>query len=124
MATQLELIPVEQCCAPLGSRTSLTAEGAQSLARHLAALAEPNRLLIVAELAAEDCCGLTTRELSPMLGLTEATVSHHLHQLADSGIVRSARDGRRVVYTLEPKTMRSIASILDIRCACGDACTC
>lgn len=124
MSTHIELIPVEQCCAPLGGRASLTTAGAQSLARHLAALAEPNRLRIVAELAAEDCCGLTTRELSPMLGLTEATMSHHLHQLADSGIVRKARDGRRVVYTLDPATMRSLATILDVRCACGDACTC
>lgn len=124
MTSRLELLPVEQCCTPLGGRANLSPAVAASLATHLSALAEPNRLRIIAELAAEDCCGLTTRDLSPMLGLTEATVSHHLQQLNASGLVRKQRDGRRVVYTLDPHAMRGLADALNVRCACEGACVC
>lgn len=42
----------------------------------------------------------TTREVAGRVALTEATVSHHLHALADAGLVHGTRRGQRVVYAL------------------------
>jgi DNA-binding transcriptional ArsR family regulator len=42
----------------------------------------------------------TTRELAGLVRLSEATVSHHLHTLADAGLVEGSRHGRRVLYRL------------------------
>ncbi|MEP6649826.1 MAG: helix-turn-helix domain-containing protein [Lapillicoccus sp.] len=42
----------------------------------------------------------TTREVARRVRLSESTVSHHLHSLADAGLVHGARRGRHVRYAL------------------------
>ena len=41
---------------------------------------------------------LTTTELSERLGKAQSTVSWHLSNLSDAGLLTNQRDGRRVVY--------------------------
>ncbi len=86
----------------------------------LRALAEPARVSIVSLLAGRDDHALTTRELAPLVGLTEATVSHHLRQLAEAGLVDKHRDGARVLYRLNVVAVRAISEVLDIRCTCEE----
>lgn len=62
-----------------------------------AAFAEPVRLKLVRELAAEE---LTVTELARRLGLSVGRTSHHLRILHQKGLVADHRDGRSIRYGL------------------------
>ena len=106
------------CCPPLGEKPRLAPEDAQKVADRLAALADPARIAIVSILAGRPDHSLTTRELAPMVDLGEATVSHHLKRLAESGLVTKRRDGARVFYGLDLPAVRAISAVLDVTCDC------
>jgi DNA-binding transcriptional ArsR family regulator len=53
----------------------------------------------------------TTRDLARHLGLSEATVSHHLHALSRSGLATSSRQGRWVLYALTPLGRRVLCRV-------------
>ena len=63
------------------------------------ALADPTRRRIVEALGAGPA---TAGELAAELPVTRQAVVKHLASLADAGLVRGERDGRRVVYRLTP----------------------
>jgi ArsR family transcriptional regulator len=107
------------CCPPLGDQARLSANEAIEVAWRLRALAEPARVSIVSILAGREDHARTTRELAPLVGLTEATVSHHLKQLAEAGLVTRRRDGARVYYRLDVAAVRAISAVLDVCCACA-----
>jgi DNA-binding transcriptional ArsR family regulator len=106
------------CCASLGEPVGLSANEAIEVSWRLRALADPARVSIVATLAAREDHALTTRELAPRLGLTEATVSHHLKQLVQAGILEKHREGARVLYRLNVPAVRAISDVLNVCCAC------
>jgi DNA-binding transcriptional ArsR family regulator len=54
-----------------------------------------------------------------LIGLTEATVSHHLRQLAEAGIVDKHREGARVLYRLDVTAVKALATVLDVSCDCS-----
>jgi ArsR family transcriptional regulator len=67
----------------------------------LKALAEPNRLRILAELMQGDSCNC---ELKDNLGLPPNLLSHHLRALSEAGLVTSRRDnidGRWIYYSVD-----------------------
>jgi ArsR family transcriptional regulator len=75
----------------------------------LQAIAEPTRLAIVRQLAADgevcacnftDCCGVS-----------QPTVSHHLKVLREAGVISGERRGTWIYYRLEPKAAARIASL-------------
>ena len=71
---------------------------AEYLGRVVGALADTNRLMIMRELARARCSG---RTLAPRLGVTPATMSHHLDVLCAAGLVtrESAQNGQ--VYAID-----------------------
>ena len=62
------------------------------------ALADPNRLKIVALLAKEP---LPVEQLAEMLGLSSSTVSHHLSTLAKLGLVSARAESYYSIYQLD-----------------------
>lgn len=123
MRPQLPLVvpAADLCCAPLGEAVGLSPNEAMEISWRLRALADPARVSIVATLAAREDHALTTRELAPRLGLTEATVSHHLKQLSEAGILEKHREGARVLYRLNVQAVRAISDVLNVCCACEPA---
>jgi DNA-binding transcriptional ArsR family regulator len=105
-----------RCCPQLGQQPRLTPADAIELSRRLRALAEPSRISIVSLLAGRKDHALTTRELAPLVNLSEATVSHHLKLLAGAGLIHGHRDGARVQYRLDLDAVRAIAEVLDVCC--------
>lgn len=103
-------------CPSPRERRRLTAEDSIELAWRLRALAEPARVSIVSILADREDHAMTTRDLAPLIGLTEATVSHHLKQLSEAGIVDKQRDGARVLYRLNVAAVESLSSVLSVCC--------
>lgn len=63
----------------------------------LRALAAPIRVAIVTELAGGQRC---VHELVDSLGVAQPLVSQHLRVLRGAGVVRGARRGREIAYSL------------------------
>jgi len=72
-------------------------EGYEAAGDLLRALAAPIRVAIVTELAGGERC---VHELVEKLGAAQPLVSQHLRVLRGAGVVRGARRGREIAYSL------------------------
>ncbi len=85
----------------------------------LKALADPARQRIVAFLRAPtaDCCsrsdGVCACDLESVLGLSQSTVSHHMRQLVQSGLVRSEKRGRWAYYEIDQAAFDALLHDVD-----------
>ena len=94
----------EECCA--GEYTELAKEIADAPRFAVAlgrakALADDRRLTAVALLRRRKV--LCACEIQAVLGVTHATVSHHMGVLGSAGIVSAERRGKWMYYRLTPK---------------------
>ena len=98
------------CCIPSGVEP-LSDDEAAATADALRALADPARVKIVALLAASgrDVCAC---EFEPVLGLTQATVSHHLKKLTDAGLLQREQRGKWAHFSLVPERLQQIAGLV------------
>jgi ArsR family transcriptional regulator len=98
---------MQRCCP----EATLYAGDVSEAAEVCKALADPNRLTILATLARADqevcVCDFTAG-----LGLNQSTVSHHLKLLKDAGLVTSVRRGTWGYYSLVPGALQRIARLL------------
>ncbi|MEX2536350.1 MAG: metalloregulator ArsR/SmtB family transcription factor [Trueperaceae bacterium] len=89
-------------------------------------LADPTRYRIVEFLAEpiRSCCsredGVCGCDLETYLGLTQPTISHHMKQLVDSGLVTAERRGRWVFYEIGPSGFQEIADALMVFAEAGE----
>jgi len=72
-------------------------DGYEAAGELLRALAAPLRIRIVTELASGPRC---VHELVETLGAPQPLVSQHLRVLRGAGVVRGARRGREIAYSL------------------------
>jgi ArsR family transcriptional regulator, arsenate/arsenite/antimonite-responsive transcriptional repressor len=56
--------------------------------------------------------GVCACDFESVLGLTQPTVSHHMKQLVDAGLVRSEKRGRWVFYEIVPEAFAALQSEL------------
>jgi ArsR family transcriptional regulator len=77
--------------------------------RLLQALADPTRLAIVRQLAADD--QVCACDFTACCDVSQPTVSHHLKVLREAGVVTSERRGTWVFYRLDPGVAGRLASI-------------
>jgi ArsR family transcriptional regulator, arsenate/arsenite/antimonite-responsive transcriptional repressor len=63
------------------------------------AVADPRRFAILQQIASQDCfaCG----SLAEQKVLSPATISHHLKELADAGLIDVQREGRCASLSLQ-----------------------
>ena len=87
---------------------SLREEAVRLHANLCSGLADPNRILIVYNLANGPH---NVNEIAANVGLPQPTVSRHLKILRECGIVRSVRDGQTINYQL---TDKRIVQALDL----------
>lgn len=78
-------------------------------ARVFKVLGDPNRLRIVDFLRDGERCQC---EIIPMLDQSQPTVSRHLRLLEEAGLVRSRRDGNRMLYQVVDEGVFEIVDIL------------
>lgn len=88
---------------------------ALEIALRLKALADPIRVQLMSLILAADdgCC---TCDLAPAVGVTEATVSHHLKQLREAGLVEGVREGMNVYYLPLRENLAALCRIIDPDC--------
>jgi len=80
---------------------------AKTCADRLQAIAEPNRIRII------DCLRTGAKnvtELAKLLQVEIVNVSHHLGVLRQASLVEDKKDGRFVIYSLNPKFFTSDSS--------------
>jgi ArsR family transcriptional regulator, arsenate/arsenite/antimonite-responsive transcriptional repressor len=104
-----ELALLETCC-PLGQPT-LSEDEATELELLFKALADRHRVRIVNMLAGaeEPVC---VCHLEPMLGLSQPTVSYHLKQLLDAGLLQRQRRGRFMHYRLADGALARLGELV------------
>lgn len=101
------------CCAPLGAPV-LSEEEALATAEVFRALGDPARVRIVNVLATagEPVCAC---ELYEPLGLSQPTVSHHVHKLLDAGIVEREQRGKWAYFSLKEGAVEKLAAVADLK---------
>lgn len=71
--------------------------------KYLSTLAEPNRLAILAFLKDGEKCAC---EIHPKLKLPQNLSSHHLKVLKDLSLLKSRRDGTKILYSRNEKIIK------------------
>jgi len=99
------------CCTPL-VRPRLEEDAAVELERLFQALADRNRLKVVNMLAQADGEAICVCEFQETLGLKQPTVSYHLKQLTEAGVIAREQRGRFAFYSLRPGVLRRIAELV------------
>lgn len=88
----------------------------------LAALAQPSRLRIFRQLVEVGEAGLTPGTLGERLDIPPATLSFHLKELLNAGLLEQTRDGRSLIYSTRINHMSSLIDYLTENCCQGEPC--
>ena len=100
------------CCRPLDAE-ALADDEAEATARIFKALGDPARVKIVNRLARADepVCGC---EFQPELGLSQATVSHHLTTLTQAGLLEREQRGKWAYFSINPEASSRLERLVHI----------
>jgi len=90
--------------------------------RALAALAQTLRLQIFRVLVVAGHTGMTPGALTEHLGVPSTTLSFHLKELANAGLVTQERLGRYLVYRASFEHMNELLGYLTANCCQGKEC--
>ena len=93
-------------------KNRLDPEAAQRLAGRAGGLADPTRLTLAAALL--EAGELCVCDLSWISERATNLVSHHLRALRSSGLVRSRRDGKLVIYSLTDDGGELVRAVLGV----------
>ena len=91
----------------------------QQFERVAKALADPRRFAILQRIASTP--ELACRSMNECFPVSQATVSHHLKELAVAGLVESRREGQFVYYRALPETLTAYLDEVRRRIPTGPA---
>lgn len=92
------------------------------IVRSLAALAQEARLRIFRALVVAGTRGLNPGNLASQLDVAPATLSFHLKELTNAGLITQERQGRHLVYRASFESMNELLAYLTENCCQGEAC--
>src|SRR6188768_1411203 len=104
-------LPVIQCCAPLAG-PALTDAEADELETVFKALADRHRVKILNRLLSAGGEAVCVCEFEELLGLKQPTVSYHLKQLLNAGIVTREKRGSFAYFSLSDGALERIRDLL------------
>ena len=93
------------------SKTHLFDDKTVRAARVAKALAHPARVAILKLLSKRNAC--VCGEIVDGLPLAQATVSQHLKELKDAGIIKGTIDGPKSCYCIDWKSVEAFAALFD-----------
>ncbi len=88
----------------------------------LAALAHEGRLQIFRALVVAGPLGMTPGVMAEGSGMPPATLSFHLKELMNAGLVSQERQGRHLIYRAAYERMDALLRYLTENCCQGAAC--
>jgi len=99
----------------------MTANTKQALSA-LAALSQETRLAIFRLLVETGPEGLQVGAIAERLSLANATLSFHLKELSNSGLIVAAPNGRAIIYSANFPAMDALIGYLTESCCAGATC--
>lgn len=105
------VVPLVACCEPI-ARPTLSDEQAIELETLFKALADRHRVKILNLLAQSRDEAICVCDFTEPLGLKQPTVSYHLKQLTDAGLLQREKRGSFVYYRLEPDGLGRLSDLV------------
>jgi DNA-binding transcriptional ArsR family regulator len=87
------------------TKTEIFTEKQNKLATMMKALAHPARIAIMQRLVKNNAC--ICGDLVEDLGLAQATISQHLKELKNAGLIKGNTEGTSVCYCIDEKTWQA-----------------
>ena len=114
--TTLPLLPAESaaCCAPVTAGV-LDDEAAAHLARVFKALADPTRVKLLSLIAAATDGEACICDLIEPVHLSQPTVSHHMRQLVDAGLITREQRGTWAYFEIDRLALETLTAVVDLR---------
>jgi len=108
--TTLPVVVAPACCG-IGADGGLTREAAETSAALLKAVADPVRLQLLSAIRSTDAGEACVCDLTPLVGLSQPTVSHHLKVLVEAGLLEREKRGTWAWFRLVPSRLDDVAAI-------------
>lgn len=86
---------------------TLTAKDIERISK---ALADPTRLTMLQAVRKSGC--MQCSDIREMIDLAQPSISHHLKQLTDSGLLITNKEGRNVRYTIDNDVLNAYTEFL------------
>jgi DNA-binding transcriptional ArsR family regulator len=90
--------------------------------RALGALAQEHRLAVFRLLVQAGPAGVAAGALAETLGIAPSSMSFHLAQLANAGLVSQRRQSRSIIYSADFERMNGLMGYLTENCCGGLPC--
>lgn len=102
----------------MASSTNMTTD---KLAKIMKALSSPQRLKLYLEIVKRQetsfetgCCECFVTDIVASLSIGAPTVSHHLKELANAGLISTEKRGKYLVARVNEKTIGEVSSVLSL----------
>jgi len=95
---------------------------AVSVIRALGALAQEHRLAVFRLLVQAGPAGMPAGALADALGVPASSMSFHLAQLANAGLVTQRRQSRSIIYATDFGAMNALMAYMTENCCGGVSC--
>lgn len=102
------------CCSPAEPMPPVPSDEVEAnelLARLAKAIGHPARVAILRMLVRQEGC--IVGDIVEELPLAQSTVSQHLKQLKEAGLIRGEVDGPRVCYCVEPGAVALLKALIE-----------
>ena len=110
----METLPLIACCPRLGE-PSLSDADADGLERVFKSLADRHRVRILNRLLQAQGEAVCVCDFEAQLGLKQPTVSYHLKQLLDAGLIRREKRGSFAYFSLVPDAFEHVRTLLEMQ---------
>lgn len=91
------------------TKTEIFTQEQNQLSTLLKAIAHPARIAILQQIISANAC--ICGDLVEELGLAQATISQHLKELKNAGIIQGTIEGVKVCYCIEPKKWNQLQKL-------------
>ena len=102
-------------CAPMAAG-AMDDDAALEVALRLKALADPVRLRLLSLILAAPTGEACNCDLAPAVGLSDATVSHHLKALREAGLIVGDKRGTWIYYRPVRPALGALCKVIDPDC--------
>jgi len=93
------------------TKSEIFTDKQNKLALMMKALAHPARIAIIQYLIKSQAC--ICGDLVDELGLAQATISQHLKELKNAGLIQGTIEGTSVCYCIDPKVWKQYKAAFD-----------
>lgn len=94
----------------------------RNVVSRLAALAQDTRLAIFRLLVQQGPEGLCVGDIGARVKANGATLTFHLKELSNAGLIKSRQEGRFFYYSADFKVMNQLITYLTENCCAGSPC--